>query len=110
MVVILLRAGDVPGKFEPADRPRVDCEKGRHQGGVRVGEIKVERGGAPHVAPPGGEDLHSDGFLGWEEGHDLTEDAVREEADQILAAVIHDRQRARFHVGSGLVLDQDARG
>jgi len=50
-------------------------------------EIEVERGGAPDVAPPGGEDLDADGVGDGEAGDDLAEDAVREDADQVLAAI-----------------------
>jgi len=39
------------------------------------------------VAPPGGEDLDADGVGGGEAGDDLAEDAVGEDADQVLAAI-----------------------
>lgn len=45
-----------------------------------VADVEVERGGAPHVAPSGGESLGADGVVNGEKGHDLAEHAVWEEA------------------------------
>ena len=38
--------------------------------------VEVERGGAPQVAPPGGQDRGAPGFLGGEERDDVLEDGV----------------------------------
>jgi hypothetical protein len=45
--------------------------------------VEVEGGGAPEVAPPGGEDLGAGAALGGEEGYDVGEDGVREVADAV---------------------------
>jgi hypothetical protein len=45
--------------------------------------VEVERGRAPEVAPPGGEDLGASAFLGGEEGDYLTEDLAGEAADAV---------------------------
>jgi hypothetical protein len=45
--------------------------------------VEVEGGGAPEVAPPGGEDLGAGAALGGEEGDDVGEDGVREVADAV---------------------------
>ena len=48
--------------------------------------VKVERGGAPEVAPPGREDLGAGAVLGGEEGDDGAEDVIGEFADEIPVA------------------------
>lgn len=44
-------------------------------------EVQVEGSGAPHVAPPGGEDLRASAVLGGEAGDDVAEDGERKAAD-----------------------------
>jgi hypothetical protein len=51
--------------------------------GAKVTAVKVERGGAPEMAPPSGEDLGAGGILGGEERDDLTQNGVGEEADSV---------------------------
>jgi len=51
--------------------------------GAKVTAVEVERGGAPEMAPPGGEDLGAGGILGGEERDDLTHNGVREAADSV---------------------------
>jgi len=51
--------------------------------GEEVTDVEVERGGAPEMAPPGGEDLGAGGILGGEERDDLTQNGVGEEADSV---------------------------
>jgi hypothetical protein len=43
----------------------------------------VERGGAPKVAPPGGEDLSAGAVGGGEEVDDVAQDAVKEAAEAV---------------------------
>jgi len=47
-------------------------------------EVEVEGGGAPDVAPLGGDGLCAAAFIGAQEGDDLTEDGVREAADVVI--------------------------
>jgi len=51
--------------------------------GEGVAAVKVERGGAPEMAPPGGEDLGAGGILGGEARDDLTQNGVAEAADSV---------------------------
>jgi len=63
-----------------------DAGDGSDEGPVGVGElaaVEVERGGAPDVAPPGGEGLDAGGVPGGEEGDDFAEDGVGEAADVV---------------------------
>jgi len=46
-------------------------------------EVDVERSGAPHAAPAGGEHLRAGAGFGGEEGDDVAEDAVGEAADPV---------------------------
>ena len=51
--------------------------------GAKVTAVEVERGGAPEMAPPGGEDLGAGGILGGEARDDLTQNGVAEAADSV---------------------------
>jgi hypothetical protein len=53
--------------------------------------VEVERGGAPEVAPPAGEDLGARAVFGGEKGDDLTEEVVGEAADDVDASSIFTR-------------------
>ena len=82
-----------PIDFEAAAGARVGREDSGHEALVVIvvvwgTKIEVDRGGAPDVAPPGGEDLDADGVGGEEAGDDLIEDGVREDADQVLTAIL----------------------
>jgi hypothetical protein len=58
----------------------------RNGGFIEVGvEVKVERGGAPDLAPAGGEDLRAGTILGGKKGYDVFEDEIREAADVVNA-------------------------
>ena len=51
---------------------------------IEVGvEVKVERSGAPDLAPAGGEDLRACTILGGKKGDDVYEDGVRDTADVV---------------------------
>jgi hypothetical protein len=86
----------VHGEAEAAAGARVGGEDARDESReaiVVVGEVvaeageavavEVEGGGAPEVAPPGGEDLGAGAVLCGEEGDDVGEDGVREVADAV---------------------------
>jgi hypothetical protein len=61
--------------------------------------VEVERGGAPEVAPPGGEDLGARAVFGGEEGDYLTEEVVGEVADAVHASSIFARSGSlHFHL------------
>ena len=65
--------------------------------------VEVERGGAPEVAPPGGEDLRAGAFLGGQERDDVLEDAVRKVADTVGGASIrYGQRRLRAAAGASL--------
>lgn len=65
-------------------------------------KIEVQRGGAPDVAPTGGEDLKAGGVGDGEAGDDLAaDDAVREAADQVVLAAIHSFNRDLVVVYAG---------
>jgi hypothetical protein len=54
-----------------------------HGDELPVDEVDVERSEAPYVAPPRGEHLRAGTILSGEEGDDLTEDGVKQEADAV---------------------------
>lgn len=81
----------VRGDTEQAAGAVVGGEDAGHDAGVIIGEIaavEVERGGAPEVSPPGGEDLGACGLLGWEEGDDVAQYGVGEAADVAHASTV----------------------
>jgi hypothetical protein len=55
---------------------------------TEVTAVKVERRGAPEVAPSGREDLGAGAFFGGEQGDDVAKDGIGEGADMVYAFFI----------------------